>query len=257
MRYLSQFTPPVAPMLFTSNSIADLLAAGDADEDSSPGAHATADDAHGHRRSSSPHVPTFSDVVKRSTRFITAVPAAEVLSKIESILERFKYNKTVTPLGVIGRLETNWEEYRLEVWGADTSSPPMCALQLYQLPPGRLLSEAAASPARFLQPVGGPGLPMPVSSLASMGGRMSPSMPFRGSPYDTAGSPTTTVNGGAAPLLYLAEFIRGSGADIFLFKRFYSWLRVELGDLVKREMLSKPFESASPADSFLNAHFSR
>ena len=98
MRYVSyspQFEPPVAPMLFTSKSIDDLIATYNVsdNDDNSPGGHNSGDDTSAHARQrqtngggSSSHVPTFNDSVKRSTRFITAVPAAEVLSKIESIL---------------------------------------------------------------------------------------------------------------------------------------------------------------------------
>ena len=100
MRYVSyspQFEPPVAPMLFTSKSIDDLIATYNVNdnEDNSPGGHSSGDDTSAHARQrhtngsgSTSHVPTFNDSVKRSTRFITAVPAAEVLSKIESILEQ-------------------------------------------------------------------------------------------------------------------------------------------------------------------------
>ena len=84
-------------MLFTSKSIDDLIATYNVNdnEDNSPGGHSSGDDTSAHARQrhtngsgSTSHVPTFNDSVKRSTRFITAVPAAEVLSKIESILEQ-------------------------------------------------------------------------------------------------------------------------------------------------------------------------
>ena len=235
LSYSPQFEPPVAPMLFTSRSIDDLIAthdnAGD-DDNYSPSGHNSIDDTSGHggydlhqRRGpgggSSAHVPTFSDSVKRSTRFITAVPAAEVLSKIESILEQFRKERIQTPIGIIGKVEMYWEDYRLEVWGSDTSGPALCALQLYQLPAaasvsGTLLSEAT-SPARFFAMNPSPsnsnppspatfalsgsskscqGLPAPLSSLAQQGspyiqingGRASPlAFPFRNASYDGQG----------------------------------------------------------------------
>lgn len=95
--------------------------------------------------------PSFNDLVKRSTRFITAVPAYDVLEKVESVLQQYLLNKSDTPIGKIGKIEVNRKIYRLEVWGVDTIGPPLCALQLYQLPPSTanalVMSSAAASPS--------------------------------------------------------------------------------------------------------------
>ena len=81
------------------------------------------------------HPPNFSDSVKRSTRFITSVPAFDVLQKIMQVLETFRANKSVTGIGVIGKVELYEEAYRIEVWGHDgTMGPPIMAMQVYQMP---------------------------------------------------------------------------------------------------------------------------
>jgi hypothetical protein len=81
------------------------------------------------------HPPNFSDSVKRSTRFITSVPAFDVLQKIMQVLETFRANKSVTGIGVIGKVELYEEAHRIEVWGHDgTVGPPIMAMQVYQMP---------------------------------------------------------------------------------------------------------------------------
>lgn len=81
------------------------------------------------------HPPNFSDSVKRSTRFITSVPAFDVLQKIIQVLETFRVNKSVTGIGIIGKVELYEEAYRIEVWGHDgTMGPPIMAMQVYQMP---------------------------------------------------------------------------------------------------------------------------
>jgi hypothetical protein len=40
----------------------------------------------------------------------------------------------VTAIGVIGRVELTWDSYRIEVWSNEVNSPPIMALQLYQMP---------------------------------------------------------------------------------------------------------------------------
>ena len=96
--------------------------------------------------------PSFNDLVKRSTRFITAVPAYDVLDKVESVLQQFLLQKLDTPIGIIGKIEVNRKIYRLEVWAStDTLGPPVCALQLYQLPmttaSSIIMSSTTASPS--------------------------------------------------------------------------------------------------------------
>lgn len=91
--------------------------------------------------------PSFHDIVKRSTRFITSVPASEVLETVGCILEQCRIHKTESPVGIIGHVEVSWDRYTLQVWGADahSSSPALCSLHLYQLPQSQC---AVGSPIR-------------------------------------------------------------------------------------------------------------
>lgn len=122
------------------------------------------------------------------------------------LLNECKVKKTQTPIGLVGKIELNWDCYRLEVWGMDVAGPPVCALQLYQIP-----YDASA-----------------VALSAT------PTSPNRGSLSDMYG-PTNN--------LFLVEFIRVE-AEIFAFKRFYQWVRVELAELVKRDYAFKLFDQA-------------
>jgi hypothetical protein len=83
---------------------------------------------------SATHPPSFSDTVKRSTRFITSVPAAVVLDKVESILETMRFQRMATPIGFIGKVVLDWERYSIEVWGLDTQGPALCALHIFRMP---------------------------------------------------------------------------------------------------------------------------
>mmetsp|Transcript_14875 Transcript_14875/g.22370 ORF Transcript_14875/g.22370 Transcript_14875/m.22370 type:complete len:921 (+) Transcript_14875:144-2906(+) len=165
------------------------------------------------------HPPSFHDAVKRSTRFITSVPADEVLETVEGILEQCRLHKTASPIGLIGRVELHWDSYRLDVWGSSDchpSSPPLCALHLYQLPS----STPPASPARDL--------PFDRSPACSYGSR----------PTEISATPTNHGNG---PPLYLVEFVRGQ-LEIFQFKRFYEWVRKKVSELVKRDYAFNLFD---------------
>jgi hypothetical protein len=183
----------------------------------------------------------FTDVVKRSTRFITSVPAAEVLSKIEAILQEVRVNRIETPAGYITGVDLNWEHFRLEVYGQDSSVPhpssnqghttpgmnasqPICALQLYQMPNNSSNSHSiAASP--------------------------SPMNGFLQSPSQSCGSWYMASSLGAAagaepaPLI-MVEFIRGQ-IEIFGFKRFYQWVRLRLSELVKKDYAMSLFDQAA------------
>lgn len=285
MRYLSYSPqqssfaePPLAPLLMTSRSIDDLITAGDEDASENrveitvvggigSGFARTHPNPAQSVRSvriaeqgdlslssggstglSATHPPSFNDSVKRSSRFITAVPACEVLDKVEGILELVRRERVQTPIGIIGKIQMHWDAYRIEVWGADTSGPPLCALQLYQMPavhsnspsPARGLSittGACSSPylvngrASRLSPSFGfvrnyeGGCPLPVTSSSSIQSR-------RLSPSGVGSEGTHTQS------LYLAEFVRGQ-LEIFAFKRFYQWVRQRLSQLVKRDYAFK------------------
>lgn len=170
--------------------------------------------------------PSFMDTVKRSTRFITAVHAADVLSKVEAILNTVKSERIETPIGLIGKVELNWEQYRLDVWGQDVHGPALVALQLYQLP----LTSTSASPDRNV--------------FASE----SPQIGSLSSSYRAADALASYI----PQQLYLAEFVRAQ-LEIFAFKRFYQWVRQRLSELVKRDYACHVFDqAASPkVDSFL------
>ncbi|CAE7544780.1 unnamed protein product, partial [Symbiodinium microadriaticum] len=164
------------------------------------------------------HPPSFHDAVKRSTRFITSVPAAEVLEKVESILEQCRVHRTSSPIGLIGRVEVHWESYHLDVWGvheAGAGNPPLCSLHLYQLPS----STPPISPARDI--LGDVSLGSSPNMLGSSFG-LAPSLPQQ---------------------LYLVEFVRGQ-LEIFQFKRFYEWVRQKVSELVKRDYAFNCFDQA-------------
>ncbi len=194
--------PPPAPQIEpTSESIDDLVIA---DEDVA----ATAEPMPMGVPAPGAQVPAFRDVVKRSTRFLTSVPARDVLSKVERLLEECHFHKTQTPVGFIGKVAVNWVTYRLEVWGEDTMGPPMSALQLYAMP---LDTVVPASPA-------GPG--------------------FMAGSFD---------GGSVSRPVFLVEFIRGE-LEIFIFKRFYQWVREKISELVKRDWNgSKYLDYMSPS----------
>ena len=69
--------------------------------------------------------PSFSDLVKRSTRFITSVPAFDVLDKLLCVLNTCRDKKSVTAIGIIGRVDLIVETYRIEVWGNDMNGQPI------------------------------------------------------------------------------------------------------------------------------------
>jgi hypothetical protein len=163
--------------------------------------------------------PSFVDSVKRSTRFITAVPAADVLSKVEAILNQVRVEKSDTPIGLIGKVELNWDLYRLDVWGTDVHGPALVALQLYQLP---YTSSSTSSPDRGGLFGDSPG----VGSLSSSYRALDVMQSFMPQP------------------LYLAEFVRAQ-LEIFAFKRFYQWVRQRLSELVKRDYAINLFEQAA------------
>lgn len=172
----------------------------------------------------SSHPPSFHDHVKKSTRFITSVPAHDVLETVEGILQQCRIHKTMSPIGLIGRVEVHWDNYRLDVWGiADAlpSSPPACSLHLYQLP-----SSTSQSPARDFSILGSSPLPRCMQASSS---------PSQSTSY---GQQQQQQNS-----LYLVEFVRGQ-LEIFPFKRFYEWIRQRISELVKRDYAWDLFDQA-------------
>ena len=215
--------PPVAPIFLHSTGVHDLIIDGSDDHEDDVDSPSSARLPRTPQTSETyaiPFVPpAFNDSVKRSTRFITAVPAAEVLEKVERVLEDCKFHKVVTPIGTVGKIEMKWQDFRLEVWGSDIHGPPLCALQLYQMPAD--ISGTPTSPSHLLESHG-------------------------------EGAALTSLS----RQLFLVEFIRGQ-LEIFPFKRFYQFVRLRVSELVKRDYSYKMFDSsASPmVDSTLLTRF--
>ena len=65
--------------------------------------------------------------------------------------------------------------------------------------------------------------------------KSTPPSPAAHMPYDT--SSTTQAN------LYLVDFVRGQ-VEIFVFKRFYEWVRQKVNELVKRDYTFRLFDQA-------------
>jgi hypothetical protein len=147
--------PPLAPITQISTDMSDLIKINDDDEEELPRGARSMElprpglDIPSTNGNNQSNPPNFSDLVKRSTRFMTAVPAAEVLDKFEQILEEYRFKRVQTPIGLIGKIELHWEIFRLEVWGSDTNGPPLCALQLYLMPPNNNSPSLAVSPGSF------------------------------------------------------------------------------------------------------------
>jgi len=193
-------------------------------------------------------LPPFNDLVKRSTRFITAVPANEVMEKLYSILQDVRLQKTITPIGYIQRVGVDWEHFKLEIWGthnttvsdhtyhhpynnqhhldnhhihnishhSNTDSVIAVTIQLYQWTVSNSLST-------------------------------SPAATSVGHGFAADESPS-----GYNQQLHLVEFTRGQ-LEIFSYKRFYQWLRQCLSEMVKRDYSVRQFDQAvSPmVDSYL------
>jgi hypothetical protein len=83
--------PPLAPITQISTDMSDLIKINDDDEEELPRGARSMElprpglDIPSTNGNNQSNPPNFSDLVKRSTRFMTAVPAAEVLDKFEQI----------------------------------------------------------------------------------------------------------------------------------------------------------------------------
>ena len=82
--------------------------------------------------------PSFTDIVKRSTRFSTAVPASEVLLKIEEILLQNPYPLPKPFSNVPQRVNVKWDEYKLEVLHGGIL---ICTVQIYLMRNGLYMVE--------------------------------------------------------------------------------------------------------------------
>jgi hypothetical protein len=199
------------------------------------------------RNSNITNPPSFIDSVKKSTRFITAVPAIEVLMKVEAILSSVKNDLIETPIGIIGKVELNWSLYRLEVWGMDIYGPAVCALQLYQLPENTPLSPARTFSIGSYNAInnnnGINGIGCSSGSYGGMGGNNYNNCSTSLSSSYRLSDQLNTLNMNPQPL-FLVEFIRAQ-IEIFAFKRFYQWVRYKLSELVKRDYSIHLFEQAA------------
>jgi len=152
--------------------------------------------------------PTFHNSIKRSTRFITSVPAGDVLEKVATVLDSCYRDRVMTAIGLIGSVKTRLDDYYLEA-RAQPDGPLLFALQILKVDDQQASDAIAFSPA-----------------LAS-------------SPLDALAGVNTQRSE-----LFVVEFIRGQ-VEIFPFKRFYSWLRQEVAELVKRETSFNYLDQAS------------
>lgn len=218
--------PPIAPLMFDSPVMVDLLPNSDDESESTTTTHGKSNTSPLPMQMNSGQPPSFNELVKRSTRFITAVPAAEVLLKVQTILEDCKTQRTHTFIGLIGRIDLNWTNFKLEIWGLeDIHAPPICALQLFQL------SSDAARSFSLSPSTSSSSLAIPYTTSNTLP-TLIEAMP--NSLHSNSSASIVMHGGPPVPGLFLVEFVRGQ-IDIFAFKRFYDWLRQQLSVLVKRD----------------------
>ncbi len=192
--------------------------------------------------------PAFNDRVKRSTRFLTAVPANVILEQVERILDEVCRSRMETPAGCIGRVAVDWNRCRLEVWDrADMQGPVIFALQLYRIPPGSGMhgisysyntSSIPCSPDRLSY--SNQAYPSTYGSM--IGSYLTPAA-SPGAWFESSGA-VSAVAISASQELFLVEFIRGQ-LEIFAFKRFYQYIRERLSDFVKKDYVCKQFDPAA------------
>jgi hypothetical protein len=218
--------PPLAPAAFTATpSIDDLITSDDE-------SHGSSDSNSVDKSPRSPmnQPPSFVDSVKRSTRFITAVPAADVLIKMECILETCRAERVLIPgVGYIGKVVLNWQVFSLEVY--DCNGGIMGSIHIYQLPSSYSINYSSS--------------PSKSNGLFGMVSASPSKPPLFGSPVFRGDSFMNSFN--PQPDYFLVEFVRCQ-MEIFTFKRFYQWIRHELSALVKRDYAITLFDQygASP-----------
>jgi serine/threonine protein kinase len=265
-RSLGNPLPIVPPSYLTHPGLDDLLneeAKGELVELDSPllmqsATHEHTSNAHYLNMRASNHgatVPAFSDSVKRSTRFLTMVPATVLLQQVQQILEDVCKQHIETPAGYIGKVVVDWERYRVEVWDINVHGPAIFALQLYQIPAESGISASSYSYATSTNSF--PSSPDRYSFQSSSNSSNS----NNNNVYNPAGSYTYTTTSYITPSaspgswltnttsvlpqeVFLVEFIRGQ-LEIFAFKRFYQYIRQKLSDFVKKDYIFKQFDIAS------------
>jgi hypothetical protein len=164
-------------------------------------------------------------------------------------LDTVRCERTATPIGLIGRVELNWDLYRLEVWGPDTHGPALCALQLYQMPS---TSQPPTPDRPHSSALGGTEV-QGTQGTQGVQGALSSSFGTPGAGGGVGGALGVGGVGGAvgvggvrggAQQLFLVEFVRFQ-LEIFSFKRFYQWVRQRLSELVKRDYACNLFDQAA------------
>ena len=225
--------PPLAPNALPAIGIDDLLPGSDDDnDDGRTDSHTKSSRIIGPTSSDDAwafgncHPPSFHENVKRSTRFVTAVPAAQVLLKIENILELCRLDKRHTAIGPILRVNLNWSDFKLEAYGTEIFGSPLFSLQLYEF-------SSLNSSAQYLSASSSN-----IWTDVNLYGR-SPALSM--SPMSIMDeTPSKSMHQD----LFLVEFVRGRQIEIFAFKRFYDWLRQSLSQLIKKDCVSGVIEQA-------------
>ena len=87
----------------------------------------------GEREGAGAELPLFHDLVKRSTRFSTAVPAAEVLEAISTVIEKDPFPMKAPFRQIRQRAKIDWDQYVLEVIRGGTA---ICTVRIYLMRSG-------------------------------------------------------------------------------------------------------------------------
>ena len=87
----------------------------------------------GEREGAGAELPLFHDLVKRSTRFSTAVPAAEVLEAISTVIEKDPFPMKAPFRQIRQRAKIDWDQYVLEVTRGGTV---ICTVRIYLMRSG-------------------------------------------------------------------------------------------------------------------------
>jgi hypothetical protein len=174
----------------------------------------------------------------------------------KGILELVKSQKTITPLGLITKVEVNKERFQIEVSGVDSKCNVfLCSVQIFRLPDDFLNTKNSANNNNNnnnmnpLSPefnnnnsfTNNTNNIKKISNIENIFN--SPNFSYQSSP---------SISTSYAYLQQqqqlqqqqeqnLVEFLRGQ-MDIFKFKRFYNWIRSELNTLVKKDYTCNSFD---------------